>query len=267
MRRCRFPVPHRAANPHRPRILRRPSTGGPARYRSVAIWADTAFAALAPVTTGTAVLAAVRSATTGLPVTAPAAAPFGEGRWLFSHNGLIRGWPGAVAELAAELPVTDLLTLDAPTDSALLWALVRHRLRAGDDPAAVLAGVVRAVAAAAPGSRLNLLLTEGTAVWATTWTHALSVRWRRERSPSRPNRSTAAADGWPCRTGTWWSPPRSGATSTRWTSTRRLFPSPIRPSPTLPPGSRPPDPRSLPAHARPGARSAGRSAASRAGTE
>jgi gamma-glutamyl hercynylcysteine S-oxide hydrolase len=151
--------------------------GGPARYRSDRpIWADTAFAALAPVTTGTAVLAAVRSATTGLPVTAPAAAPFGEGRWLFSHNGLIRGWPGAVAGLAAELPVTDLLTLDAPTDSALLWALVRHRLRAGDDPAAVLAGVVRAVAAAAPGSRLNLLLTDGTAVWATTWTHALSVR-------------------------------------------------------------------------------------------
>jgi glutamine amidotransferase len=35
---------------------------------------------------------------------------------------------------------------------------------------------VRAVDAAAPGSRLNLLLTDGAAVWATTWTHALSVR-------------------------------------------------------------------------------------------
>ena len=46
-----------------------------------------------------------------------------------------------MAGLAAELPVTDLLTLDAPTDSALLWALVRHRLRAGDDPAAALAEV------------------------------------------------------------------------------------------------------------------------------
>ena len=169
--------PASAAHPWRRPSLPRAHRAGPARYRSDRpIWADTAFAALAPVTTGTAVLAAVRSATAGLPVTAPAAAPFGEGRWLFSHNGLIRGWPGAVAGLAAELPVTDLLTLDAPTDSALLWALVRHRLRAGDDPAAVLAGVVRAVAAAAPGSRLNLLLTDGTAVWATTWTHALSVR-------------------------------------------------------------------------------------------
>jgi glutamine amidotransferase len=89
------------------------------RYRSDRpIWTDTAFAALAAVTTGTGVLAAVRSATTGLPVTTTAAAPFGEGPWLFSHNGLIRGWPGAVAGLAAELPVTDLLTLDAPTESA-----------------------------------------------------------------------------------------------------------------------------------------------------
>jgi len=35
---------------------------------------------------------------------------------------------------------------------------------------------VCSVAAAAPESRLNLLLTDGTTIWATTWTHALSVR-------------------------------------------------------------------------------------------
>jgi glutamine amidotransferase len=149
----------------------------PARYRSDhPIWADTAFAALAAVTPAAGVLAAVRSATPGLPVTTAAAAPFGEGPWLFSHNGVVRGWPGAVADLAGRLPVTDLLTLDAPTDSAVLWALARHRLRAGDDPAGVLADVVCSVAAAAPESRLNLLLTDGTTIWATTWTHALSVR-------------------------------------------------------------------------------------------
>ena len=32
------------------------------------------------------------------------------------------------------------------------------------------------VAAAAPGSRLNLLLTDGATAWATAWGHALSVR-------------------------------------------------------------------------------------------
>jgi gamma-glutamyl hercynylcysteine S-oxide hydrolase len=147
------------------------------RYRSASpIWSDPAFAQLAGVTCTGAALAAVRSATTGMPVTATAAAPFAEGRWLFSHNGLIRGWPASVAGLASALPVTDLLTLDAPTDAALLWALVRHGLRGGEDPASVIAGVVTSVAAAAPGSRLNLLLTDGSAVWATAWDHALSVR-------------------------------------------------------------------------------------------
>jgi gamma-glutamyl hercynylcysteine S-oxide hydrolase len=160
------------ADPH-------PAPVQPARYRSDRpIWADTGFAALAAVTTGTGVLAAVRSATSGMPVTTAAAAPFGEGPWLFSHNGVVRGWPDSVAGLAGALPVRDLLTLDAPTDAALLWALVRHRLRAGGDPARVLVETVLAVDAAAPGSRLNLLLTDGTAVWATTWTHALSVRAR-----------------------------------------------------------------------------------------
>ena len=155
-----------------------PQPGGPAaRYRSAQpMWSDASFAAVAAATRSGGMLAAARSATVGMPVTETAAAPFVEGRWLFSHNGVIRGWPHSVAAPAAALPVTDLLTLDAPTDAALLWALVRHRLRAGADPGDALAGVVTEVAAAAPGSRLNLLLTDGTAIWATSWGHALSLR-------------------------------------------------------------------------------------------
>jgi glutamine amidotransferase len=151
--------------------------GDAVRYRSAApLWSDGVFADLARATTAAAVLAAVRSATVGMPVTAEAAAPFAEGRFLFSHNGVVRGWPSSVAALAAALPVTDLLTLDAPTDAALLWALVRDRLRGGKDAADALVDVVAEVAAAAPGSRLNLLLTDGATVWATAWDHALSVR-------------------------------------------------------------------------------------------
>lgn len=147
------------------------------RYRSAApIWSDTAFAAVAAATRTGAMLAAVRSATVGMPVTASAAAPFAEGRWLFSHNGVVRGWPGSVTAIAAGLPVTDLITLDAPTDSALLWAVVRHLLRGGADPASALAQVVVAVEDAAPASRLNLLLTDGAAIWAVAWGHALSAR-------------------------------------------------------------------------------------------
>lgn len=154
-----------------------PDGGTPVRYRrDRPLWTDVDLPALARVTTAGAVLAAVRSATVGMPVTGTAVAPFAEGRWLFSHNGVVSGWPDVVAALAAGLPVTDLLTLDAPTDAAFLWALVRHRLRAGFDLGAALSATVAEVGKVAPGSRLNLLLTDGRTVAATTEGHALSVR-------------------------------------------------------------------------------------------
>ncbi len=149
----------------------------PIRYRrAVPMWTDPSFAALAREVRSSAVLAAVRSATAGMPVIDTACAPFGTGRWLFSHNGRVAGWPHSVATLAARLPVTDLLTLEAPTDSALLWALVRHRLAGGDPPGRALSAVAAEVLAAAPGSRLNLLVTDGTMLAATAVHHALAVR-------------------------------------------------------------------------------------------
>ncbi|KUL29860.1 ergothioneine biosynthesis protein EgtC [Actinoplanes awajinensis] len=152
-------------------------SAAPIRYRSaMPIWSDAALPALAAATTSGAVLAAVRSATAGMPVVETAAAPFADGRWLFSHNGVVRGYPGTLAGLAADLPIEDLLTLDAPTDAAALFALVRHQLRAGKPAAEVLASVVRETLRAAPGSRLNLLLTDGEQITATTAGHALSVR-------------------------------------------------------------------------------------------
>jgi glutamine amidotransferase len=111
-----------------------------------------------------------------MPSVETAAAPFTDGPWLFSHNGVVAGWPDSVAKIAERLPTRDLLTLDAPTDAALLWALVRDRLRAGVAPSAAIAETVTEVAAAAPGSRLNLLLTDGSTIVASTFGHALSVR-------------------------------------------------------------------------------------------
>ena len=148
---------------------------GPIRYRrDRPIWSDLSLPDLAGVTTSGAILAAVRSATAGMPVVETAAAPFGDGPWLFSHNGVVAGWPSSPAKLAGTLPVTDLLTLDAPTDAALLWVLVRDRLRAGASLSEALAGVVAEVLRAAPGSRLNLLLTDGVALAATAVGHSLS---------------------------------------------------------------------------------------------
>jgi gamma-glutamyl hercynylcysteine S-oxide hydrolase len=139
--------------------------GRPVRYRRpTPMWSDTTLRDLGVV--APAFLAAVRSATEGMPVIETAAAPFAGDGTLFSHNGKVTGWPGSMAKLAAELPVTDLLTLEAPTDSALLWALIR----AGRSLPAVVADVL----AAAPGSRLNLLLTDGHRIEATTVGHSLS---------------------------------------------------------------------------------------------
>ncbi|MCU7729250.1 ergothioneine biosynthesis protein EgtC [Actinoplanes sp. KI2] len=148
---------------------------GPVRYRrDTPIWSDVSLPAISRATSSGAVLAAVRSATVGMPVVETAAAPFGDGPWLFSHNGVVTGWPASVAKLAGTLPPTDLLTMDAPTDAALLWVLVRDRLRAGASLAEALAGVVAEVSRAAPGSRLNLLLTDGVALAATAVGHSLS---------------------------------------------------------------------------------------------
>jgi glutamine amidotransferase len=149
----------------------------PIRYRrGTPMWSDAALTGLAAAIASGAVLAAVRSATAGMPVVETAAAPFAEGPWLFSHNGVVAGWPDSVAKIAERLPTRDLLTLDAPTDAALLWALVRDRLRAGVPMADAVTSTVTEVDTAAPGSRLNLLLTDGTTAVATTFGHSLAVR-------------------------------------------------------------------------------------------
>ncbi|MEU9143640.1 ergothioneine biosynthesis protein EgtC [Streptomyces sp. NPDC048349] len=146
----------------------------PARYRRAGpVWSDLTFADLARVVRSEAALAAVRDATRPGADGEAAAAPFADGPWLFSHNGAIRDWPHSAAPLAVGLPPTELLQLAASTDSALVWALVLHRLRAGRDLGGALSEAVLELAAAAPGSRLNLLLTDGAAIAATAWGDSL----------------------------------------------------------------------------------------------
>jgi glutamine amidotransferase len=142
----------------------------PGRYRRQGpIWGDETFSDLARVVTSTALLAAVRDATEAGADGEAAAAPYAAGPLLFSHNGAVRGWPGSLAEAAAALPAEKLLSLAARNDSALVWALIRHRADAGDDVPRAVAETVREVAAAAPGSRLNLLVTDGETITATAW--------------------------------------------------------------------------------------------------
>jgi glutamine amidotransferase len=159
----------------------------PARYRRAGpIWADLSFADLARVIRTGALLAAVRDATLSGADAEAAAAPFATGPWLFSHNGAVKGWPRSLAPLVESLPAVDVLSLEARNDSALVWALVLARLRAGDEEGQALADTVLEVAEAAPGSRLNLLLTNGETITATAWGDTL---WYL----TSPGRSTVVA--------------------------------------------------------------------------
>lgn len=136
-----------------------PGRSVPARWRSARpLWGDASFASVAPVISSGCVLAAVRSATVGMPIEESAAAPFTDGRWLLSHNGRID--PAVL---------TPSRQAESACDSALLAALVFDR---GPER---LAGCVLELAAADPAARLNVLLTDGVRLLATTWGDTLSV--------------------------------------------------------------------------------------------
>ncbi|MEV1067795.1 ergothioneine biosynthesis protein EgtC [Streptomyces sp. NPDC050263] len=142
----------------------------PARYRRAGpIWADLSFADLARVVRSRSLLAAVRDATLAGADGEAAAAPYAAGTWLFSHNGAVADWPRSLAALTGSLPAADLLSMEARNDSAFVWALVLARLRGGDTEGQALTDTVLEVAGAAPGSRLNLLLTDGDSITATAW--------------------------------------------------------------------------------------------------
>lgn len=146
------------------------------RYRSVSpMWSDPAVPEMLAHLASGSVVAAVRSATEGMPIERSATAPLVAHGWAFSHNGVVVGWPTSVDALVGDVPASELLALESPTDSVTLWMLLRRALR-GAQPGSALAALVTAVAAAAPGSRLNLLLSNGQELWATAWDHSLYTR-------------------------------------------------------------------------------------------
>ncbi|HUN36611.1 MAG TPA: ergothioneine biosynthesis protein EgtC [Trebonia sp.] len=150
----------------------------PARYRrGVPIWGDPSLADVARVTRSGAVLAAVRSATLGMAMGEAAAAPFCSGAWLFSHNGVMEGWP------SLPLPQVSLPAMEAMTDSAYLWALVLDLLREGAVPEAALAAAIHIVRRAGISGRFNFLWTDGATIAATACGDTL---WYRTTSGEGP---------------------------------------------------------------------------------
>lgn len=131
----------------------------PRRWRSVApLWGDVSFGSVAPALRSRCVVAAVRSATVGMPIEASATAPFTDGHWLLSHNGIVdRG----------ALPTT--LSAESTCDSAILAALIFARgLEA-------LGETIVQVGGDDPNARLNILAANGSRLLATTWGDTLSM--------------------------------------------------------------------------------------------
>ncbi len=132
--------------------------GAVARWRSARpLWSDASFASIAPMLSSGAMLAAVRSATVGMPPDETAAAPFTDGRWLLSHNGKVD---------RAALPPS--AAAESVCDSALLAA---HVFATG---AAHVVATLQSVAAADPDAYLNVLMTDGARIVGVTWGDELS---------------------------------------------------------------------------------------------
>jgi glutamine amidotransferase len=192
----------------------------PVRYRqAVPIWTDESFAEVAGVTRAGAVLAAIRNATPRTSHGPAAAAPFRHGRWLFSHNGAVNGWPESTAALAATLPAASLLELEARVDSALLWALVLHRLRQGLSPTEALVRTAEALCTAGVTGRFNFLLTDGRVIAATTAGHTLYYR-------QEPGRVTVASEPGDDEAG-WTEIPRDGSLVTATPEQVSVTPLPV----------------------------------------
>lgn len=135
-----------------------PDRTDPVRWRSARpLWGDASFASVAPVLSSRSVLAAVRSATPGMPMDESAAAPFTDGRWLLSHNGRFK---------SSVLPARH--DAESVCDSALLAA---HVFAQGPDR---VVETIREVAAVDPAASLNVLMTDGTRVIAVSWGDPLS---------------------------------------------------------------------------------------------
>jgi glutamine amidotransferase len=131
----------------------------PRRWRSAApLWGDASFDSVAPALRSHCVVAAVRSATVGMPIEVSAAAPFTDGHWLLSHNGVVD---------RTVLPPTS--SAESVCDSAILAAAIFAR---GLDE---LGDTIVEIGTADPIARLNILAANGSRLLATAWGDTLSI--------------------------------------------------------------------------------------------
>lgn len=149
----------------------------PALYRrATPLWSDRSFASLAPLVRAGVVLASVRNATPPSPTEETSTPPYTSGPWLFAHNGEVNGFPhGGRARLLEGISPLRASGIEGTADSEVLFAMVLDRLDAGEAPAEALVGVVDTVLSG-QGGRLNMVLTDGQHLAATSCGDSLYVR-------------------------------------------------------------------------------------------
>ena len=93
-----------------------------------------------------------------MPIEASATAPFTDGHWLLSHNGVVD---------RTVLPLTS--SAESVCDSAILAATI---FALGPD---ALGETIKQIGALDPDARLNVLAANGSRLLATTWNDTLSI--------------------------------------------------------------------------------------------
>ncbi|HVS14753.1 MAG TPA: class II glutamine amidotransferase [Thermoanaerobaculia bacterium] len=157
--------------------------------RATAAFADLHFSVAAERVYARTVVAHVRDATVGTP-SIDNTHPFVHGRWVFAHNGTVRGVDRLEPELLREIGPELAAERRGSTDSELsfLWVLSRLRAEGIDlesvagEPRRLAAALARAVRTLAKWSRstgtgkqerLNFLLTDGHTMVVSRWHNGL----------------------------------------------------------------------------------------------
>jgi glutamine amidotransferase len=135
---------------------------GPARYRRPEpIWADSDLAGVAGAISSSAIVAAVRNGTPGIPGGVASTQPVAADGYLGSHNGFIDGFSRYARRLRDGLSDDLYGTLTGESDSETFLLLVVEHIRREGGIAAGLASAIEAVLDISPGSALCALMTDG----------------------------------------------------------------------------------------------------------
>jgi len=154
----------------------------PAVFKEVhPAWNSLNLRSVARVTRSTCILAHVRAASPGLPVSQVNCHPFARGPLAFMHNGGLAGFKHLMRRLRTELSDAAYEAIEGTTDSEHLLALAQDAWdrRAGEPTLARLGDALtdaiataerlRAELAIAEPSLLNLVLTDGAQAAVTRW--------------------------------------------------------------------------------------------------